>query len=228
MDVRVNLQQVKERIARAAYRAGRDPRDITLVAVTKTVSAEIARQVYACGTKELGENRVQELQKKYPLLPMDTVWHMIGHLQTNKIKYIIDKTALIHSLDRMSLADEINRQALLLGKTVQVLVEVNISGEGSKFGIPICEAVEFVKCVNCLPGLTLRGLMTMAPYTDNPEEVRPVFRELKELSKRISKEATGINMDLLSMGMTNDFEVAVEEGATIVRIGTAIFDSDRN
>ena len=225
MNVRGNLQLVKERIARAAYRAGRDPQDITLVAVTKTVSAEIARQVYDCGIKSLGESRVQELQKKYSLLPLDTVWHMIGHLQTNKIKYIIDKIALIHSLDRMSLADEINRQALLLGITIQVLVEVNISGEGSKFGIPLCKTIDFVKSVNCLPGLNIRGLMTMAPYTDNPEEVRPVFRELKELSKKISKEATGINMDFLSMGMTNDFEVAVEEGANIVRIGTAIFDS---
>ena len=225
MNVSGNIQSVKEKIARAAHRAGRDPQDIKLLAVTKTVSVEVAKQVYACGIKDLGESKVQELQKKYALLPIDTVWHMIGHLQTNKIKYIIDKVALIHSLDRVSLAEEINRQALLLGKTVQVLVEVNISGEVSKFGIPLCEAIEFVKVINCLPGLTLRGLMTMAPYVDNPEESRPVFRELKELSKRISKEATGINMDLLSMGMTNDFEVAIEEGANIVRIGTAIFDS---
>ena len=224
MDVRANVQFVMERIARAAYRVGRDPRDITLVAVTKTVSAEIARQVYACGIKELGESRVQELLKKHALLPVDILWHMIGHLQTNKIKYIIDKTVLIHSLDRMSLAEEINRQALMRGKTVQVLVEVNVSGENSKFGIPLSEAKEFVKDINCLPGLTLRGLMTMAPYVDNPEEIRPVFRGLKELSKRISKEVAGINMDLLSMGMTNDFEVAIEEGASIVRIGTAIFD----
>ena len=224
MDVGGNLQLLKERIVRAALRAGRNPQDITLVAVTKTVSAEITRQVYDCGIKSLGESRVQELQKKYNLLPLDTVWHMIGHLQTNKIKYIIDKVALIHSIDRMALADEISRQALLQGLTVQVLVEVNISGEASKFGIPLCEALEFVKAVNCLPGLTVRGLMTMAPYTESPEEARSVFRELKELSKRINNESIEKNMELLSMGMSNDFEVAVEEGANIVRIGSAIFD----
>jgi pyridoxal phosphate enzyme (YggS family) len=223
LNIRDNILLVKERIAAAACRSGRDPDDITLLAVTKNVSVDLIKQVYDCGFKEFGENRVQELQKKIALLPDDAVWHMIGHLQTNKIKYIIDKIGLIHSLDSLSLAREINRQALLQNMKVQVLLEINISGEQSKFGIPLSEAREFVKLVNCLPGLTVRGLMTMAPYTTYPEEVRPIFRGLKDLSERISRESSEINMDVLSMGMSNDFEVAVEEGATIVRVGTALF-----
>lgn len=223
MDIEKNIQEVKEKIARAAQRAGRDPREVTLVAVTKTVSAELARRAYDYGIKTLGENRVQELQKKYPELPSDTRWHMIGHLQTNKVKYIIDKITLLHSLDRMSLAEEVSRRADKQGLTVPSLVEVNVSGEESKFGLSPREVVEFIKTVDCLPGLQVRGLMTVAPYTANPEEVRPVFRELKALAEKISREVAGVNMDYLSMGMTNDYEIAVEEGANIIRIGTAIF-----
>ncbi|WP_066634855.1 YggS family pyridoxal phosphate-dependent enzyme [Desulfolucanica intricata] len=223
MWIQENLDKIKERIERAAQRAGRNPREVTLVAVTKTVDVEVARQVYNAGIKTLGENRVQELQKKIPEMPADTQWHMIGHLQTNKVKYIIDKVTLLHSLDRVSLAEEISRRAIKQNLNLSALVQVNVSGEESKFGLPPGEVLDFIKTVSVLPGLTIRGLMTIAPYTTNPEEVRPFFRSLKKLAEKIQRDVAGVNMDYLSMGMTNDYEIAVEEGANIVRIGTAIF-----
>ncbi|OPX84677.1 MAG: hypothetical protein A4E53_03734 [Pelotomaculum sp. PtaB.Bin104] len=223
MDVQSNLNRVRERIMTAAFRAGRPPEEIKLVAATKTVPSEIIREALNCGVVSLGENRVQELLKKYPDLPPETEWHLIGHLQTNKVKKIIDKVALIHSLDRWSLAEELSRAAAESDTVARVLVQVNVAGEETKFGLSLPEAEDFVVAAVRLPCLAVQGLMTIAPWVADPEEVRPVFRQLKNLAQRIEGSLPGATMKYLSMGMSGDFEVAVEEGANILRIGTAIF-----
>ncbi|OPY57209.1 MAG: hypothetical protein A4E55_01813 [Pelotomaculum sp. PtaU1.Bin035] len=223
MSVLENLGRVRERISAAACRAGRSPEEIKLLAVTKTVPLEMIREVIEGGVTSLGENRVQELVQKYRDLPIGLEWHLIGHLQTNKVKKIIDKVALIHSLDRWPLAEEINLAALEKNIVARVLVQVNIAGETSKYGLSPLELVDFVAAAARLPGLDVRGLMTIAPWTENPEEVRPVFRRLKELAVHLKNKKAGATLQYLSMGMTGDFEVAVEEGANILRIGTAIF-----
>ncbi|MEW6274667.1 MAG: YggS family pyridoxal phosphate-dependent enzyme [Bacillota bacterium] len=223
MGVQENIREVKEKIALAAGRAGRSPRDIKLVAVTKGVCGERILEALAAGINAFGENRVQEMLAKQALLPAGTEWHFIGHLQTNKVKYIINTTSLIHSLDSWRLAQTINRLAEKAQKKVAVLVQVNVAGEKTKYGLPPAEVMEFLREASALPWLKIRGLMTIAPAVANPEEARPVFRELRFLYERARALLPRAEIDYLSMGMTNDYLVAVEEGANILRLGTAIF-----
>ncbi|MDN5346829.1 MAG: dependent protein [Clostridia bacterium] len=217
------LAQVRERIAAAAKRAGRRPEDITLVGVTKTVPVEIIQEAVAAGLRDLGENRVQELVAKEPLIK-GVNWHMIGHLQRNKVKQVLGKISLLHSLDSLALARELEKRAEAEGKSLEVLIEVNVGGEETKFGLPPAAVIPFIKEITNFPALKLRGLMTVAPLVDDPEKVRPVFRRMAALKREVEAlKLPGVEMRYLSMGMTNDFEVAIEEGANMVRIGTAIF-----
>lgn len=217
-----NFQTVQQRIKAAALRSGRNPAEVKLVIVTKTVPVERIIPIINAGGNSLGENRVQELEQKQARLPQ-AEWHLIGHLQTNKAKNVIGKTALIHSLNRWSLAKTLNRLAVNQGLKVNVLVQVNISGEESKHGLTPAEVTDFMDAAAELEGLNITGLMTMAPYVSNPEEVRPIFKELYQMRQRL--QVKWPNVKYLSMGMTNDFEVAVEEGADMVRVGSAIFRS---
>lgn len=219
-----NLSRVCGQIAMAAGRASRTPGEITLVAVTKTISVDRIQRVVDAGVLDLGENRVQELLDKHPLVKGPVRWHLIGSLQTNKVKYIIDKVFLIHSLDRWSLAEEIDQKARQQGLRCQVLVQVNISGEQSKHGLGSREAVEFIRQAAGLKGIKICGLMTMAPFEAEAEATRPVFRELSLLAKEISSlNIPEVDMEYLSMGMSNDYQVAIEEGATLIRVGSDIF-----
>ncbi|MBM7867558.1 YggS family pyridoxal phosphate-dependent enzyme [Heliobacterium gestii] len=219
-----NLDRVRQRIREAALRAGRRPESIRLLAVTKTVPVERIQQVVDAGVDLLGENRVQELLEKYPQVHGPVRWHMIGTLQTNKVKYIYDKVELIHSLDRLSLAQAIDHQASRFGRPIDCLVEVNVAGEETKHGVDRRDAISFIRDVMTLEGIHIRGLMTMAPYAEKPEEARPVFRDLYQLAREVEDlRLPRVDMEHLSMGMSNDFEVAVEEGATIVRIGSGLF-----
>ena len=222
--IQENLETVKERIQNACRRAGRNPDEVTLIAVSKTKPVEMLQEAYEAGVREFGENKPQELRDKYPCLPQDIHWHMIGHLQRNKIKYLIDKVCLIHSVDSLRLAEAIDEEAGKRGLRVSVLAEVNMAGEESKFGVTPQEAPFFVEALSRFPHLRVEGLMTIAPFTEHPEENRPYFRNLKKLSVDIqAKNIDNVCMRHLSMGMTGDFEVAVEEGATMVRVGTGIF-----
>ncbi len=222
--IKNNLDAVIQRINAAAARAGRDPSEIKLIGVTKTVDTARIKAAYDCGIENFGENRVQELCEKTDILDMDCIWHLIGHLQTNKVKYIIDRVHLIHSLDSLELAKEISRRAQNVGRTMDTLVQVNVAGEDSKFGIRPDEAVSFVKEVSRMGNIRVRGLMTIAPLSADPEDVRWVFAGLGKLRIDISREnIDNVNMDYLSMGMSNDFEVAIEEGSNMVRIGSALF-----
>lgn len=219
-----NLQDVQRRVCQAALTAGRNPEEIQIIAVTKTVEIPQIEEVITAGIKSIGENRVQEITRKYPLLKKEINWHLIGHLQTNKVKYIIDKVQLIHSLDRFSLAQEISKRAKQKEIIMPALVQVNVAEEKTKHGLRVAEVIPFIKEIAGLEGLKIQGLMTMAPFVDNAEEVRYVFRELRLLSQKIQQESIkGVEMNLLSMGMTNDFEMAIEEGANMIRVGTAIF-----
>ena len=219
-----NYAQVLENIKTACARAGRPASEVTLIAVGKTKPVSMLREVYEAGAREFGENKVQELTEKYEQLPKDIHWHMIGHLQRNKVKYLIGRTTLIHSVDSLRLAEEISRQACKEQVDVDILVEVNIAGEASKFGTAGEEAAALVEQIASLPGIHIRGLMTIAPFVENPEENRPYFRKMKELSVDIMKKnIDNVDMDILSMGMTGDYMVAIEEGATMVRVGTGIF-----
>jgi pyridoxal phosphate enzyme (YggS family) len=220
-----NLARVRERIAAAARRAGRNPDEVTLVAVTKGVGLDRVLEAVACGVTHIGENRVQEAAAKFPHLPPGVVRHMVGHLQRNKAKMAVRLFDLIHSLDSLRLAEELNRRALEAGRVMDVLVQVNVSGEPTKYGVSPEEVEALVENMASLPGLRLRGLMTIAPIVEDPEQARPYFRRLRQLGDVIRSAATDLKLERLelSMGMTDDFEVAVEEGATIVRIGRAIF-----
>ena len=219
-----NIKVIEEKIARAAERSGRSKDDILLLAVTKTIDIDRIREAVDCGLTELGENKVQELTDKYDTLQRDVKWHMIGHLQTNKVKYIIDKVKLIHSVDSLKLAEEINKRAAAAGIVIDILAEINVAEEDSKFGITCDTAEDTVREMSRLKNIRVRGLMTVAPNVENGEENRPVFRRLKQLLVDInSKNIDNVNMDTLSMGMTGDYETAVEEGSTIVRVGTGIF-----
>lgn len=202
----------------AAARVGRDPQQIKIIAVTKHVQTPIIKEIIEAGVMELGENRVQEMTQKMTELSSDIHWHMIGHLQTNKVKQIIGQVDLIHSLDRWNLAMEINRRASEIGVIAQVLLQVNVSGEESKFGVSSNELPDLLAALNDLKQISVKGLMTVAPYVEDTEEVRPFFQELRMKARRF-------NLKHLSMGMTNDYEVAVEEGADMLRLGTAIFGS---
>ncbi|GFN24060.1 YggS family pyridoxal phosphate-dependent enzyme [Thermanaeromonas sp. C210] len=223
--IRENVAEVRERIARAARKVGRQPEEITLIAVTKNVPVERIKEAVDAGIKELGENRVQELlEKQAGLAEEDISWHLIGHLQRNKVKYVWNRVRLIHSLDSLQLARELEKRAAPAGERIKVLVEVNVAGESSKFGLPVEAVPGFLKELTGFKSLEVLGLMTVAPFVNDPEEVRPVFRRLRELAGEIEALALpGVEMRYLSMGMTNDFEVAVEEGSNMVRIGTAIF-----
>jgi len=223
LSVLENLNRVRERIHAATRRAGRDPGEIKLVAVTKTVPVTMIKEALSSGITSLGENRVQEFLQKYPQLPPELEWHFIGHLQTNKVKKMIDKINLIHSLDRWPLAEEIHRAACEAGRVARVLVQVNAAGEETKYGLSLAEAEDFVAEASQLSGLEVCGLMTIAPWCKNPEEVRPIFRQVRELARKMGDRVQGVKLETLSMGMTGDFEVALEEGANILRIGTAIF-----
>lgn len=230
--IKDKLKLIKERIARAAARAGRNAEEIELVAVTKTVEVARIQEALVAGMRHIGENRVQEALAKYEelssFLPVSDVlrWHMIGHLQSNKVGKALPLFDLIHSVDSLPLAGEIDKRAGLLGKKMDVLVEMNLSGEESKFGLGMDEVNEFLVAVSKLKNLRIRGLMTMAPFTDNPEESRPHFRKLKHLSEKIkSSQLNNVEMRYLSMGMSQDFEVAIEEGANMVRLGSALFGS---
>lgn len=219
-----NLALVQANIKKACKKAGRDVSEVTLIAVSKTKPVSMLEIIYQEGVREFGENKVQELTEKYEALPGDIHWHMIGHLQRNKVKYIVDKACLIHSVDSLQLAEEISRQAQKKQVEVNILVEVNIADEESKFGISEKEAVALVEMIAKLPGIHIRGLMTIAPFVENPEENRRFFRKMKELSVDIAeKNIDNVTMDILSMGMTGDYMVAIEEGATMVRVGTGIF-----
>ena len=223
MGVPDNVKEVRERIKAAAARAGRRWEDILLVAVSKTINTETVREALAAGVRVLGENRPQELLQKYDELATSAEWHMIGHLQTNKVNKLIDKVALIHSLDSWRLAEAISRSAVERDLKMRVLIQVNVAGETSKYGISPQETADFLVAAAALPGLRVCGLMTIAPWVSQPEEVRPVFRQLAEMAKSLKRFPAADHMDYLSMGMSGDFEVAIEEGANIVRVGTAIF-----
>ena len=227
------LQEVEAKIQAACDRAGRKREDVTLIAVSKTKPVEMLQEAYDLGVRVFGENKVQELTAKYEVLPKDIHWHLIGHLQTNKVKYIIDKAELIHSVDSLKLAETIEKEAAKHDLIADILVEVNVAEEESKFGLKMEEVIPFVENVSKITELLLtslvkrirvRGLMTIAPFVENPEENRKIFADLHKLYVDIKdKNIDNGTASILSMGMTNDYEVAIEEGATMVRIGTGIF-----
>jgi pyridoxal phosphate enzyme (YggS family) len=223
-DLVERIRQVRLRVAEAATRSGRSADDVTIIAVTKTVPAERVAMAYELGLKVFGENRVQEARAKIAALPYPPIrWHLIGHLQSNKVARAVELFDLIHSVDSIRLAEALDRSAEARGKTVPVLLQVNVSGETSKEGVSIADLPALAAEALRLPHLRVQGLMTIAPYTTQLEEVRPVFRRLRELRDELRQRFPDSSWDALSMGMTNDFEVAIEEGATMVRIGRAIF-----
>lgn len=223
-----NVIEVEKNIQAACDRAGRSREEVRLIAVSKTKPVSDIEEVLTTGILDYGENKVQELSDKYDVLPKNIRWHMIGHLQRNKVKYLIGKTVLIHSVDSLRLAEQIEHAAAKADTIMNVLIEVNVAGEESKFGTTCNEAIELVRAVAALKHVKIKGLMTIAPFTDNPEDNRIYFKKLKQLSVDIkSKNIDNVDMDELSMGMTGDYEVAIEEGATMVRVGTGIF-GERN
>jgi pyridoxal phosphate enzyme (YggS family) len=227
-DIKANLERVLERVAGAASRAGRDPTEVTIVAVSKAFHAEVVRAGVEAGLREIGENRVQEARGKRSLLADLTGvrWHLVGHLQRNKAKLALSLFDVIHSLDSRRLAEALNRHAETLGRVVPVLLEVNVAGEETKFGFSLADEGRFFSTVEQilpLPHLRLDGLMTVAPFVPDPETVRPVFRQLWRLREALRRRYPAAGWCHLSMGMTEDFEVAVEEGATLIRLGRALF-----
>lgn len=219
-----NIKEVERNIEAACRRAGRNTEEVTLVAVSKTKPVSLLREAYDRGCRHFGENKAQELAEKYEQLPKDIKWHMIGHLQRNKVKLIIDKVCLIHSVDSLRLAEEISKEAVKKGITAHILIEINIAEEETKFGAARDEAIALIENICKLPSVKVEGLMTVAPYVENPEENRPCFKGLQQLSVDImQKNIDNVNMNVLSMGMTGDYEVAVEEGSSYVRVGTGIF-----
>lgn len=223
-----NLAQVENNIEEACKKAGRERSEVTLIAVSKTKPVEMLQEVYSEGIRDFGENKVQELDQKIPAMPEDMKWHMIGHLQRNKVKYIAGKVALIHSVDTYRLAEEINIQAKKKNVVIPILIEVNIAEEESKFGTTKEDAILLVEEIAKLENVSIKGLMTIAPHVVDPEENRLYFRGIKQLSVDIrNKNIDNVSMDILSMGMTGDYTVAIEEGATMVRVGTGIF-GERN
>lgn len=223
-----NLKKIEDNVDAACRKAGRSRDEVTLIAVSKTKPVEMLSTIYNQGIRDFGENKVQEMCDKMEQLPSDIRWHMIGHLQTNKVKYIVGHTTLIHSVDSLHLAKEIEKQAEKKDVTVDILVEVNIAEEESKFGIHKEETYELVRQIAALPHVHICGLMTIAPYVENPEDNRMYFRGIRQLSVDIAEQnIDNVDMDVLSMGMTGDYMVAIEEGATMVRVGTGIF-GERN
>jgi pyridoxal phosphate enzyme (YggS family) len=217
-----NIQHIRDRIAHACERIGRDPREVTLIAVAKTFPSAFVAEAVQAGVVDIGENYVQEMGRKQQELPERTLrWHFIGHLQKNKVRSIIGAVHLIHAVDSVGLGEEISIRAAEAGRTVPVLVQINTSGEGTKFGVQASEARRLADRLLALPNITVAGFMTIGPFLPDPEESRPAFRALTAV--RDACAADGVFFPHLSMGMTNDFEVAIEEGATLIRVGTAIF-----
>ncbi|MCI8599348.1 MAG: YggS family pyridoxal phosphate-dependent enzyme [Lachnospiraceae bacterium] len=223
-----NLAEVERKVCEACKRAGRSRSEVTLIAVSKTKPVSMIEELLPGGTRDFGENKVQELCEKYEQLPKDIRWHLIGHLQRNKVKYVVDKACLIHSVDTLRLAQTISEEAVKRQMIVPILVEVNVAGEESKFGVSPKDTEDLIREIAKLPAIFVQGLMTIAPFVTDPEENREYFVNLKKLSVDIkSKNIDNVCMNVLSMGMTGDYEVAIEEGATMVRVGTGIF-GERN
>ena len=219
-----NYREVDRKVCEACARAGRDRSEVTLIAVSKTKPVEMIREAMEAGANVFGENKVQELCDKYEQLPKNLHWHLIGHLQRNKVKYIVGKTDLIHSVDSLRLAEEISREAVKKQVEVNILIEVNVAQEESKFGTTTEETEKLVRDISFLPGVHIKGLMTIAPFVEDPEENRIYFRKLRQLAVDIgNKNIDNVSMSILSMGMTGDYTVAVQEGSAIVRVGTGIF-----
>ena len=224
MMLRKNFEEVDARIREACNRSGRKREDVTLIAVSKTKPVEMLQEAYDRGNRIFGENKVQEITDKYAALPGDISWHMIGHLQRNKVKYIIDKVELIHSVDSLRLAETIEKEAAKRNITANILIEVNMAKEDTKFGVMPEDVKELVSQIAEFPHIRIKGLMTIAPFVEDPEENRVHFRNLRNLSVDIMEnKSDNVTMGVLSMGMTNDYEVAIEEGATMVRVGTGLF-----
>ena len=222
--VREQYLEVKQSVSDMCEQVHRNSGDCILIAVSKTKPVEMLKEAYDAGCRDFGENKVQELLDKYDKLPGDIHWHMIGHLQTNKVKYIVDKVALIHSVDSLKLAREISKEACKKGIVVPILLEVNVAKENTKFGFMADEVVKAVVEIATLPGILIKGLMTIAPFVENAEDNRIYFQQLRQLSVDIlRKKIDNVYMDILSMGMTGDYLVAVSEGATYVRVGSGIF-----
>lgn len=224
MSVCENYLAVEEKVKEACRRAGRNRDEVTLIAVSKTKPMSMMEELLPLGVVDFGENKVQELTAKEEALPSGLHWHMIGHLQRNKVKYIVDKAFLIHSVDSLRLAEAISQEAGKKNVTANILIEVNVAGEDSKFGVRPEETAALAEAISKLPNISVKGLMTIAPFVENAEENREVFRNLRKLSVDIEeKKFNNVTMAVLSMGMTGDYEVAIEEGATMVRVGTGIF-----
>lgn len=219
-----HLNEVRERVIKACAKAGRDPQDVTLIAVSKTKPVPMLEEAYAAGARDFGENKVQEILAKKPELPEDIRWHMIGHLQRNKVSQVIGKAVLIHSVDSLRLAQQIEAEAARQELDVDILLEVNVAREESKYGFMLEEVENAIMTIKDFPHVHIKGLMTIAPFVDNPEENREIFKKLFEFAVDIGgKNIDNVTMAVLSMGMTGDYEVAVEEGATMIRVGTGIF-----
>lgn len=223
-----NIKQVEENIIKSCEKVGRDPKEVTLIAVSKTKPYTAIEEALPSGVLDYGENKVQELTEKYEILPKDIRWHMIGHLQRNKVKYLVGKVELIHSVDSLRLANQIETEFAKKNEIANILIEVNMANEESKFGITSETTEQLVREISKLEHVRIKGLMTIAPYTDNPETNREYFRNMKKLSVDITeKNIDNVSMNVLSMGMTGDYQVAIEEGSTMIRVGTGIF-GERN
>lgn len=224
ISIKENLNIIEDNIKEALIKSGRKDNNVKILAVTKTVDVDRINEALELGLKDIGENRPQELLKKYDIIGNKANFHMIGHLQTNKVKYIIDKVCLIHSLDRMSLAEELQKRASMNDIVIDTLVEVNVAEEDSKSGLKVKDVIPFIQKVSEFKNIRIKGLMTIAPFVEDPEDVRWVFRDLRKLSQEVAnRKFTNVEMKILSMGMTNDYKVAIEEGSNLVRIGTGLF-----
>ena len=226
--IKENLEKVRTNINKACEDAGRDPKEVTLIAVSKTKPSSMIREAYDLGVRDFGENKAQELKEKYEELPKDIRWHMIGHLQRNKVKYVVGRACLIHSVDSYELAEEISKVAVKKGVECDILIEVNVAGEESKFGVSPSECADLVKKIALLPSVHIKGLMTVAPYVAVSEENFEVFTQIMQLGVDITdKNIDNVCMNVFSMGMSGDYETAIKCGATYVRVGTGIF-GERN
>lgn len=222
--IREQLENVQKKIEEACLRAGRDPKEVTLIAVSKTKPVPMLLEAYDAGARDFGENKVQEITAKFPQLPEDARWHMIGHLQRNKVSQVLGKAVLIHSVDSIRLAEQIEAESAKKGLVTDILLEVNVAREESKYGFFLEETEAAIMTIKDFPHVRIRGLMTIAPFVENPEENRGIFKKLYEFAVDIGKKnIDNVTMSVLSMGMTGDYQVAIEEGATMVRVGTGIF-----
>ncbi|MBI5182868.1 MAG: YggS family pyridoxal phosphate-dependent enzyme [Nitrospinae bacterium] len=228
-DIAENLERIRDRIRSATERIGRDTQEVKLVAVTKSVEPSRIKEAISYGVKICGENRVQEAKEKIEEIGHSVSWHLVGHLQGNKVKYIFDLFDLIHSVDTLPLAREISKSAQKRGRTIDILIQINLSGEGSKHGVKGEKTLDLIKEISLLQNISIRGLMTIPPLSEDPEDSRIYYRELMDKKREIEREVIeGVVMKEISMGMSSDFEVAIEEGATLVRVGTAIFGERQN